>query len=386
MKFFGRKEKHHKAAVQTVENTNVNSHPFSMLSHYRPLSDTEIKLYSTLKEAVPIIDAAISKIVRLVGEFSIKCEDREIEYMINKFITNVQINSCGQGVNSFITSHLNQLLTYGTAIGEIVIDGNGENIKALYNSSLKNVELKIDDSPLKVKVFRKDDKGNTYPVKYPELILISALSPEPGSIYGSSIMKGLPFVSNILLNIYSSIGANWERVGNVRFAVTYKPSSDAGEKAYAKERATQIANEWSKTMKHGGIPSDFIAVGDVDIKVVGADNQILDSQVPVRQMLEQIVSKLSIPPFLLGLSWSTTERMSSQQADILTSELEAYRRMLNPVIFKICSMWMRLNGYQCDFEVVWDNINLQDEVQLANARLMDAKAREIEKKLERQSM
>ena len=60
--------------------------------------------------------------------------------------------------------------------------------------------------------------------------------------------------------------------------------------------------------------------------------------------------------------------------------------MLNPVIFKICSMWMRLNGYQCDFEVVWDNINLQDEVQLANARLMDAKAREIEKKLERQSM
>ena len=386
MKFFGRKEKHHKAAVQTVENTNVNSHPFSMLSHYRPLSDTEIKLYSTLKEAVPIIDAAISKIVRLVGEFSIKCEDREIEYMINKFITNVQINSCGQGVNSFITSHLNQLLTYGTAIGEIVIDGNGENIKALYNSSLKNVELKIDDSPLKVKVFRKDDKGNTYPVKYPELILISALSPEPGSIYGSSIMKGLPFVSNILLNIYSSIGANWERVGNVRFAVTYKPSSDAGEKAYAKERATQIANEWCKTMKHGGIPSDFIAVGDVDIKVVGADNQILDSQVPVRQMLEQIVSKLSIPPFLLGLSWSTTERMSSQQADILTSELEAYRRMLNPVIFKICSMWMRLNGYQCDFEVVWDNINLQDEVQLANARLMDAKAREIEKKLERQSM
>ena len=57
------------------------------------------------------------------------------------------------------------------------------------------------------------------------------------------------------------------------------------------------------------------------IKVIGADNQVLDSQVPVRQMLEQIVAKLGVPPFLLGLSWSTTERMSAQQADLLTSEL-----------------------------------------------------------------
>lgn len=64
-----------------------------------------------------------------------------------------------------------------------------------------------------------------------------------------------------------------------------------------------------------------MAVGDVSIKVIGADNQWIDTEVPVRQMLEQIVAKLSIPPFMLGLSWSTTERMSKQQADGLTSEL-----------------------------------------------------------------
>ncbi len=43
---------------------------------------------------------------------------------------------------------------------------------------------------------------------------------------------------------------------------------------------------------------DFVAVGDVDIKVIGGDAPILDSQVPVRQVLEQIVT--SIPPFMLG--------------------------------------------------------------------------------------
>ena len=40
----------------------------------------------------------------------------------------------------------------------------------------------------------------------------------------------------------------------------------------------------------------FVAVGAVDIKVIGADNQLPDSELPVREMLEQIVAKLGIPP------------------------------------------------------------------------------------------
>ena len=79
-----------------------------------------------------------------------------------------------------------------------------------------------------------------------------------------------------------------------------------------------------------------MAVGDVDIKVIGADNQMIDTEIPVRQLMEQLVAKLSIPPFLLGLNWSTTERMSAQQSDILTSELEYYRRLLEPILREIC--------------------------------------------------
>ena len=102
--------------------------------------------------------------------------------------------------------------------------------------------------------------------------------------------------------------------------------------------------------------SDFVAVGDVNVKVIGADNQILDSNIPVRQMLEQIVAKLGIPPFLLGFSWSSTERMSSQQADILTSEMDSYRRLLTPAIRKICRMWLLLNGYRDGVEICWQEI------------------------------
>ena len=127
---------------------------------------------------------------------------------------------------------------------------------------------------------------------------------------------------------------------------------------------------------------DFISVGDVDIRVIGADNQIIDTQVPVRQLLEQIVAKLSIPPFLLGLNWSTTEKMSSQQADILTSELEYYRRLLTPVLKRVCDTFLRLCGAPCGCSISWANINLQDELALARARLYNAQAAQIEGKEE----
>ena len=206
--------------------------------------------------------------------------------------------------------------------------------------------------------------------------MYSALNPEAGSITGNSILKGLPFVASILVKIYESIGQNWERAGNIRYAVTYNPGSDMLDRAYAKERATQIATEWANAMDKNSV-KDFVAVGDVQIKVIGADNQILDSEIPVKQMLEQIVAKLSIPPFMLGLNWSTTERMSSQQADALTTELTAYRRILTPVIEKICNIFLRLCGNNDGVQVVWDEITLQDTVEMARAQLYSAQAKSL---------
>ena len=382
VKLFKGKKKDDYSAVQTV-SAPVKTHPFYELNNYSPRADFENDLYTLLREAVPIIDAAICKTVRLVGSFKIECEDKELEFELNNFASHVKVNSCENGLNAFISTYLDQMLTYGTAVGEIVPNILGNNIAALYNASLKDIKLQTGKNPLNLEVCRTDSNGKIVPLKYQNLLLVTPLKPEPGKIYGTSILKGLPFVSGILLNIYHSINANWERVGNVRFAVTYKPGPDAGEKAFAKERARQVADEWSRAMNSSasGV-SDFVSVGDVSIKVIGADNQILDSQVPVRQMMEQIVAKLAIPPFILGLSWSTTEKMSAQQADILTSELEFYRRCLDPVIEKIYNKWLAFNGRSAHFNIVWDNINLQDEVETANARLMAARAAEIEKRLE----
>lgn len=105
---------------------------------------------------------------------------------------------------------------------------------------------------------------------------------------------------------------------------------------------------------------------------------MLDSEVPVRQILEQLVAKTGIPPFLLGLSWSSTERMSSQQADIMTSEITAIRRGLEPVVERVCELWLRLKGYDDRVTVDWADVNLQDEESEARAALYRAQARAVE--------
>ena len=141
----------------------------------------------------------------------------------------------------------------------------------------------------------------------------------------------------------------------------------------------RTAPEAEAAMQAGkqGAVRDFVAVGDLDIKVIGADNQVLDSQVPVRQVMEQIVAKTSIPPFMLGLNWNSTERMSAQQADMLTTEITAIRRTLTPVVEQICRMRLRMQGETAAFRVDWEDINLQDEVEEAKAELYREQARKL---------
>lgn len=328
---------------------------------------------------MPIIDAGLLKIIRLIGGYTLTCADKKAEYALNQFALNVNVGGVSVGLESFICTYLDNLLMYGNAVGEIALTKDRSAIVGLYNACLDDVELKRGENDFDIIPCVKGEGYELVPVKYPQLVLFTALNPAPSKIYGNSILKGLPFVSSVLMRIFESISTNFERMGNLRYAVTYKPSNDSSDKAFAKERAMQIAREWSDGMtatKNGQV-TDFISVGDVSIKVIGADNQMIDTNIPVRQMLEQIVAKLGLPPFLLGLSWSTTERMSKQQSDILTSELEYYRRLLSPIILRICNTFLRLNGYSCNAILNWDLINLQDEVENARASLYLAQTQKL---------
>ena len=360
-----------------VQLRDWERHPFGVLDQYVPLRSGEITLYRSIREAVPIIDAAIWKMVRLCGGVQVRCGDTRAQQGLNRFLATVDTGRGQQGLQSFLDQYLDCMLTCGQGVGEMVLDPQGKTIAALLCADPALVEIREGDSPLDFRLCVREDGGQPKELPWQQLLLFTPFQPEAEHPYGVSMLRSMPFLTGVLLKIYQALGQNWERVGNLRFAVVCKP--DENSPLSAQERGEQVASQWSQAMQSSrqGAVRDFVAVGDVDIKVIGADNQVLDSEVPVRQILEQLIARTGIPPFLLGLSWSSTERMSAQQADLLTSEITAIRRGVEPVVRRVCQLWLRLHGIAGPVEVDWEDINLQDLVEEAKAGLYQAQTEQI---------
>jgi hypothetical protein len=333
----------------------------------------EERIYRQLREAIPVLDAAVGKLVRLSGGFDVACANAQAQRRLEEFLRNVPCGRGQIGIDSFLSGYVDSLLTVGRAVGEIVVAGG--RVRGVCWGDATQVEVQEDGSPLEIVLWAPDERGQMRPLPYQQLLLFTAHEPEPGHPYGVSLFRGMPFLAEILMKIYTAMGSNWERAGNVRYSVICKGGEDM-DPAAAQERGAQMAQEWAKAMEDGknGTVRDFVAVGDVEIKVIGGEAPILDSQVPVRQIMEQLVAKTGLPPFLLGMNWSTTERMSTQQADILTSELWALRRSVEPAVLKICRTFLALEGLDDRVKILWKDISLQDITQEARADLFRAQA------------
>lgn len=356
-------------AAAAVQTSAFSNHPYAHLGGFFNLGLNN-RVFRSLRESVPVIDAAILKIIRLMNDFEFETGNDTVDSAMNGFFESVCVGGNQTGISAFVSTYMSDLLTYGSAVGEMIADDNG--FYALYNGELNALEVKRAQNDLDIEFY---NGGKKLPRQ--DLIVFSALNPEPGNIMGTSLLRGLPFISDVLLTIYNTIGENWEHAGNLRYAVTYKPADGDTDAGIARERADQICRAWQDAMSSKDTVKDFVAVGDVSVKVIGADNNVLSSEIPVQQLMEQIIAKTGLPPYMLGLSWSTTERMSQQQADMLTTELEAYRKIITPVLIKIARKYLEVNSLFIPVKVKWADITLQDETEHAKARLYNAQAEKI---------
>ena len=368
---WNRKETPTVTAVCQLRGGSV--HPFGMLRSFTPLGGGEEQIYRQMRQALPVLDAAVGKLVRLSGGFSVACKNEQAQRKLEAFLDTVPCGRGQIGIDSFLAAYIDSLLTYGRAVGEMVVSGG--KLRAVCWGDVTELQIQEGETVLDTVICGRDERGLMRPLPYQHLLLFTTMNPEPEHPYGVSIFRGMPFLAEILLKIYNAIGTNWDRAGNIRYSVICKGGENM-DPAVAQERGRQVATEWAKAMEEGknGTVRDFVAVGDVEIKVIGGEAPILDSEVPVRQILEQLVAKTGLPPFLLGLNWSTTERMSTQQADLLTSELWALRRTVEPAVAKICRTFLALEGLDPRVEILWNDISLQDIQTEAQAQLHMAQA------------
>ena len=216
-------------SAQSVQLRTAGHHPFSALDGYVPLRRGEIEIYRAIREAVPLVDAAIVKIIRLVGGFTVACGNKEAQRGLEAFLRTVPVGRAQRGIDQFMEQYLDSLLTCGRAVGEIVPRPDGADIAAVLCGDITEVEVREGASPLEFAICGWDGQGCMAPLPRQNLLLFTPFRPEANNPYGVSLLRSMPFVTELLLKIYHALGQNWERIGNAHFAVIYRPQSGETE-------------------------------------------------------------------------------------------------------------------------------------------------------------
>ena len=150
------------AAVQLREG---GRHPFGVLDGYVPLSQGEMELYRSIREAVPIVDAALRKLVRLAGGVKVSCRESAAQEGLDWFLQHVNTGRGQRGIQSFLDGYLDSMLTFGRAVGEIVPDRRGREIAAVLCGNPADVEIREGESPLEFTLYCWDEKAGGDRVK-----------------------------------------------------------------------------------------------------------------------------------------------------------------------------------------------------------------------------
>lgn len=113
MNWFRRKKE--TAVPGTVQLRSGERHPFGMLADYVPLQNGELQLYRAVREAVPVVDAAIYKLIRMTGGVRATCQDAAAQRQLQTFLRTVPTGRGQRGINAFLDCYLDSLLVCGRA-------------------------------------------------------------------------------------------------------------------------------------------------------------------------------------------------------------------------------------------------------------------------------
>jgi len=345
----------------------------------------DFALYDALREGIPLIDAAISHLVRLVGTPKIVGDKKVVDHL-NQFFSSLRVLGYNQvGLDNFMRLHLDTLLMYGKSAAEIVLTNARTGVYGLKPIPVETVLLKpAADGKVEIRQRQADNmEGVLVPS---ELLFYSVNRPRVKYPHGSSLLASLPFVADIWLNMAWSLGQTWQRFGIPRYNVNIEEPEDfsLGEPerlARLEETAAQFTATAEARRDMESI-NDFFSMGKTTVSIIGAEGQNLQFQVPHRALMEQMVMVTGLPPAWLGLSWSASERLGSEQAIHATDLIMGWRTELDPDMTNLGNMELALAGIGGTWGLEWDKVNLTDRTVSAQADMMEAQAQAITQKTE----
>ena len=160
MKIWKRRAAGQETAAGPVQLRGGERHPFALLDGYVPLHEPAFGLYRAIREAVPVVDAAVLKLVRLAGGVRVTCADKGLEKRLAEFLRTVPVGWNQVGLQAFLDSYLDCLLTCGKAVGEVVPTRDGRGVAAVLCGNVSDVQIQEGEDPLSCKLARKEADGS----------------------------------------------------------------------------------------------------------------------------------------------------------------------------------------------------------------------------------
>jgi hypothetical protein len=335
--------------------------------------------FEFLREAIPVVDAAINRLVSLDGHLGVKGDNEALVDEIQDWVYNVPVNDLQKGVQAFHQSITSEAFEQGFSISEFVTDKKRTNIVGLRTGDSKYIRFKRSADGMTI--LQKSDDDHEYRPLKPDNLMYFSIHNENQNPYGTPLMRSCEFVSQILVTIQNSVKNVWERFGDPSYSIIYKTSKKDG--ADLNTRRQIIEDEFATAIKakREGKSADFVRAidtnSDITIGVIGSGGQVLELEVPARHMLEQIVAKTGLPPWMLGMHWSTTERLSNAEAEMLLADVATRQAAKLPLFYNLIKTMLLLRGRtwkKGDWRLEWAGVNLHDVVQQAQARFLNAQA------------
>ena len=149
-------------AVQT-QLRDGEVHPFSLLRG-GGLRERDFGVLRQVKEAVPIIDGAIGKLVRLTGGFTVQCGDKKGQLALEEFLKTMPCGRGQRGINGFLDAYMDMLLTYGCAVGEMIVS-RGKLVAVCWGDVTK-IQVEAGENLLETVILGPDEAGTLRPLPY----------------------------------------------------------------------------------------------------------------------------------------------------------------------------------------------------------------------------
>ena len=163
-----------------------------------PLGRADAALYRSVREAVPIVDAAIGKLVRAQRRLPRACEDERAQEGWAILRT---VNGTRAGGLQRLSGQVSGFAADERARGGRDRAGRGGTRIAAVLCHRWSSCLREGETALDVRFCGYDAAGRLHELPRQELVLFTPLLPESENPYGVSLLRSMPFMAELLAHL-----------------------------------------------------------------------------------------------------------------------------------------------------------------------------------------